>query len=97
MTIFYAGQVYVFDHLSADKAKEIMILASKESSKKTNPNSIASLVTSNVTFPPHQVKNPIDSSNLTPSSSATVPSIGKEVLNENVQPSSGPIVCGMFS
>ncbi|KAF6176859.1 hypothetical protein GIB67_026546 [Kingdonia uniflora] len=32
MTIFYGGKVLVFDHLSADKVKQVMLLASKASS-----------------------------------------------------------------
>lgn len=36
MTIFYGGQVQVFDNLPADKAKEVMLLASKASSHTSN-------------------------------------------------------------
>lgn len=37
MTIFYAGQVMVFNDFPAEKVKEIMMLASKASSS-TGPN-----------------------------------------------------------
>ena len=38
MTIFYAGQVLVFNDLPADKAREVMLLASKGSSQNTSSN-----------------------------------------------------------
>lgn len=36
MTIFYGGQVLVFDNFPADKAKEVMLLASNASSQTSN-------------------------------------------------------------
>jgi jasmonate ZIM domain-containing protein len=38
MTIFYAGQVIVFDDFPAARAKEIMMLASKSSAAQDGPN-----------------------------------------------------------
>ncbi|KAJ4950934.1 hypothetical protein NE237_027766 [Protea cynaroides] len=65
MTIFYAGKVMVFDEISADKASEIMLLATNGISQKLNsfastsgndqlnlntfPSSISNLVPTSVT------------------------------------------------
>ncbi|CAI9765976.1 unnamed protein product [Fraxinus pennsylvanica] len=58
MTIFYGGQVIVFDGFPAEKANEIMILASKSSSQ--NHSTAAALA------PPSMVQSPAESATNTP-------------------------------
>ncbi|XP_038878636.1 protein TIFY 10a [Benincasa hispida] len=41
MTIFYAGQVFVFDNFPADRVGDVMFLASRESSKLKFPTAAA--------------------------------------------------------
>ncbi|KAL3642878.1 hypothetical protein CASFOL_013693 [Castilleja foliolosa] len=54
MTIFYAGQVIVFDNFPADKANDIMNLASKSSTVQNHPNAAFP--------PPHAAQIPAVSS-----------------------------------
>ncbi|XAR51095.1 hypothetical protein NMG60_11005630 [Bertholletia excelsa] len=80
MTIFYNGQVIVFNDFPADKAKEVMLMASKGSSHK--PVSFACV--------PEQ--NPIEPINLIPSSSSVVSNFGNKVSQERVQQPPKPVV-----
>jgi jasmonate ZIM domain-containing protein len=82
MTIFYAGQVIVFNDLPAHKAREVMALASKGSSQ-TN---VASFPLNNATVSPNMGKNPIlESSRAAPSSSNVVPNFGNNMVEDHVQ------------
>uniref|UniRef100_A0A5B7ALI5 Protein TIFY n=2 Tax=Davidia involucrata TaxID=16924 RepID=A0A5B7ALI5_DAVIN len=77
MTIFYAGQVIVFNDFPADKAKEVMLVASKAGSGDSNSS---------------LVQKPLESTNLVPSGSNVVPNFGNNLVQEHVPRPSQPIV-----
>jgi len=101
MTIFYAGQVIVLNDLPADKAKEIMLLASNGSSHNLGayasmpvqkPIQPTNLVATNSSTP---VQKPIQPTNLVPTNSSIVSNIGTNMAQERVQQPPKPIVADM--
>ncbi|PIN08422.1 hypothetical protein CDL12_19004 [Handroanthus impetiginosus] len=66
MTIFYAGQVIVFNDFPADKAREIMMFASKSNATQNHPNAAFA--------PPHTAQSPAEST--TTSIQNIVPTFG---------------------
>ena len=83
MTIFYAGQVIVFNDFPADKAEEIILLAGKGSSP--NPTTVAAT----------PVQKHIEPTNLIPTSSSTVvPNFGNNLIQEHAQQPAQPVVSG---
>ncbi|XWS70102.1 hypothetical protein CRYUN_Cryun03dG0020400 [Craigia yunnanensis] len=86
MTIFYGGQVIVFNDFPADKAKEIILLASKGSSQNNsfNPNPAK-------TNAPFTSSYPIESGIGAPPTSNVVPNFGNSVTQECIQPAQQPI------
>ncbi|KAF2304142.1 hypothetical protein GH714_028022 [Hevea brasiliensis] len=84
MTIFYAGQVIVFNDFPADKVKEVMLLASKGSSQSlTGFPSVP--VKSHPVFDPNVAKAPVESTSSIPPNSNPVPSFGNNLNQERVQ------------
>ncbi|XWS17518.1 hypothetical protein CRYUN_Cryun33cG0074500 [Craigia yunnanensis] len=89
MTIFYGGQVMVFNDFPADKAKEIMLLASKGSSQNNsfNPNPAKT----NTPFTSSIARSPIESGVGVPPTSNVVPNFRNNVTQECIQPAQRPI------
>lgn len=95
MTIFYDGQVIVFNDFPADKAKEVMLLASKERSQShTTPASTPAKI--NNALASHLGKSPINSSSSVPPSTNMFPKFDNQAIQEGDKPSPRPIVSGNF-
>lgn len=99
MTIFYGGQVFVFNDFPADKAKEVMLLASKGSSQSHNTPFASNPATNNQpAFTPNLTRNSVESSTsiATSSSGVVPPNFGNKVISEHAQPSPPPLAAGNF-
>ncbi|RDY00661.1 Protein TIFY 10A, partial [Mucuna pruriens] len=91
MTIFYNGQVVVFDDFPADKASEIMSYASKGIPQNQN-SSVYTYTQSQPSFPPTLIRTSADSSApIIP----TVNIVGTNSIHEHPQASSRPVVCDL--
>ncbi|KAG8657145.1 protein TIFY 10B isoform X2 [Manihot esculenta] len=85
MTIFYGGQVIVFNDFPADKAKEVMLLAGKGSSQSLTGFLPSVPVKSHPVFAPNVAKTPESISSVPPSSNA-VPNFGNNLIQDRMQP-----------
>ncbi|KAM6599955.1 hypothetical protein CsatA_019564 [Cannabis sativa] len=94
MTIFYGGQVIVLNDFPADKAKELMLLASQESSHNLTAQA-SNQAKSNNAFPFNMTKNPFDSGVSVSPSPTVVPSFVGKAIQESVQPTASPNVCDL--
>ncbi|CAL0320246.1 unnamed protein product [Lupinus luteus] len=91
LTIFYAGQVIVFDDVPTDKANELMSFASKGISQSQN-YSVQTYTRSQPSFPHNLVRTSADS--ITPNVNIVRSNHADSIL-EYPQPSSRPVVCDL--
>ncbi|XP_068309653.1 protein TIFY 10A-like [Pyrus communis] len=94
MTIFYGGQVIVFNDFPVDKAKEVMLLASKERSQSHTTLASTPAKIKNA-FASHLGKSPINSSSSVPPSTNMLPRFDNQAIQEGDKPSPRPIVCDL--
>ncbi|XP_061362516.1 protein TIFY 10A-like [Gastrolobium bilobum] len=94
LTIFYAGQVIVFDDFPSDKANELISFAGKGISQSQN-NSLYTYTQSQPSFPSNLVRTSADSSTPVIPSVNIVPSTGTNSIHEHPQASSRPVVCDL--
>ncbi|KAI8565325.1 hypothetical protein RHMOL_Rhmol03G0250300 [Rhododendron molle] len=83
MTIFYGGQVIVFNDFPADKAKEIMLLASNGSSHNLS------------TYASTPVQKPMEPTNMVPTNPSILSDIGTNMVPERIQRPPQPIVADL--
>lgn len=91
LTIFYAGQVIVLDDFPADKASELMSLATKSTSQSQN-NSVQE---NQPSFAPSLIRTSADSSAPVIPGVNIIPCTGTNSIPEHAQVSSRPIVCDL--
>ncbi|XP_056177096.1 protein TIFY 10A isoform X2 [Syzygium oleosum] len=91
MTIFYAGQVIVLNDFPADKAKEVMLAASKASSVSQHVAAAPNLAKSKPAFAPNYAKNPVESGGVVSSSPIPVPALGANAIQEHIRRPTEPL------
>lgn len=97
LTMFYNGQVVVFDDFPADKAQELMAFANKGISQTQNNNSLYTYTPSQPSFPQNSVRTSVDPiAPIVPTVNNIVPSTCNGSIHEHPQVLSRPNVCGNF-
>ncbi|KAE9608179.1 hypothetical protein Lal_00003534 [Lupinus albus] len=91
LTIFYAGQVIVFNDVPADKADELMSFASKGVSQSQN-HFVQTCTSSQPSFPHNLVRTFADS--ITPNVNI-ISCTDTNLILRQPQPSSRPVVCDL--
>ncbi|KAJ0091396.1 hypothetical protein Patl1_13628 [Pistacia atlantica] len=99
MTIFYGGQVIVFNDFPADRANEIMLLAGQGSSQGHSTTTLNPLASSLSAKTPIESTSPVTTTSLVKNPtepSCSVPS-SSNLMTEHVQPKPRPVTCGNTS
>ncbi|XP_065849314.1 protein TIFY 10B [Euphorbia lathyris] len=91
MTIFYGGQVIVFDDFPADKAKDVMVLAGKGTSQSLSATTGFPIKNPPPVFSPNLAIPPMECSSSVPCTSNAVASFGKNLFQDRIQPPPKPI------
>lgn len=96
LTMFYNGQVIVFDDFPADKAQELMAFANKGISQSQN-NSVYTYTQSQPSFPPNLVRTSVNTTTPIVPTVNIIPSTatGTGSINEHLQVPSRPNLCDL--
>ncbi|KAJ0030852.1 protein TIFY 10A-like [Pistacia vera] len=97
MTIFYGGQVIVFNDFPADRANEIMLLAGQGSSQGHSTTTLNPLASSLSAKTPIESTSPVTTTSLVKNPtepSCSVPS-SSNLMTEHVQPKPRPVTCDL--
>lgn len=95
LTIFYNGQVIVFDDFPADKANGLMAFANKGFFQNQN-KSVYTYTQSQPSFPPNLARTSADSSTPVVPNVNIATSAGANSIHEHPKAQSRPVVCGKF-
>ncbi|KAF8034001.1 hypothetical protein BT93_C0316 [Corymbia citriodora subsp. variegata] len=95
MTIFYAGQVIVLNDFPADKAKEVILAASKASSLNQHRAAAPNLAKSKPARAPSYAKIPVESGVVVSSNPSPVPALSANAIQEHVRRPTEPLACDL--